>query len=72
MQSERESSICSADAIVWRVLGNTDDGERGISLEALLRRPGLTKALPDQFSKAFREGWTRKGETERFMGLGAH
>lgn len=70
MQSERESSICSADAIVWRVLGNTHDGERGISLEELLQQAGHTKSLPDQFSKAFRERWTHKGSTERFMGRG--
>jgi hypothetical protein len=70
MQSERDSSICSADAIVWRVLGNTNDGERGTSLEELLQQVGLTKSLPDQFSRAFREKWTHKGSIERFMGRG--
>lgn len=70
MQSERDSSICSADAIVWRVLGNTGDGERGISLEELLQQAGLPKPLPERFTRAFRDKWTRKGRSERFMGYG--
>lgn len=70
MQTEAQASICSADKIVWRVLGNTGQAERGVSLEELLQRMGLTKALPDRFSKRFREQWTRGGGTERFMGLG--
>jgi hypothetical protein len=70
LKSERDSSICSADAIVWRVLGNTGDGERGVSLEELLQQAGLSKPLPEQFSRAFRDKWTRKGVSERFMGFG--
>ena len=41
---DAESRICSADKIVWRVLGNTNAVERGISLEevsgALLEASG--------------------------------
>jgi hypothetical protein len=70
MQTEARASICSADKIVWRVLGNTGQAERGISLEELLQKMGLTKALPDRFSKRFREQWTKGGGTERIMGLG--
>lgn len=70
MQSEPQASICSADKIVWRVLGNTGQAERGVSLEELLQKMGLTKALPDRFSRRFREQWTKGGSTERIMGLG--
>jgi hypothetical protein len=70
MQGEKQASICSADKIVWRVLGNTGQAERGISLEELLQQIGLTKALPDRFSKRFREQWTKGGGAERIMGLG--
>ncbi|MCC6427283.1 MAG: type II toxin-antitoxin system VapC family toxin [Phycisphaerales bacterium] len=70
MQGEAQASICSADKIVWRVLGNTGQAERSISLEELLQQIGLSKALPDRFSKRFREQWTRCGGTECIMGLG--
>lgn len=70
MQSDGHASICSADKIVWRVLGNTGQAERGISLEELLQKIGFSKALPDRFSKQFREQWTKRGGTEQIMGLG--
>lgn len=65
-----ESVICSADKIVWRVLGNTNAVERGISLEELLTKSGLTKSLTARFTKAFREQWCKAGSVERFMGQG--
>ena len=64
------SMICSADRIVWRVLGNTDRVDRGISLEELLRGNGLQKPLHARFSRAFRERWCREGVRERLMGRG--
>ena len=70
MRDEPSARICSADKIVWRVLGNTGQSERGASLEELLAESGLTKPLPDRFSRRFRERWTRIGGQERFMGRG--
>ncbi|MFZ4576384.1 MAG: type II toxin-antitoxin system VapC family toxin [Phycisphaerales bacterium] len=70
MQQETQASICSADKIVWRVLGNTGQGERGVSLEELLQHIGLTKGLPDRFSKRFREKWTKGGGADQLWGYG--
>lgn len=67
-----EFTICSADAIVFRVLGNLDLSDRGISLETLLSRLGLGRRLPhDGYTEAFREKHTRKGVAERLQGRGA-
>lgn len=70
LAQDAESKICSADKIVWRVLGNTNATERGISLEEILTKSGLTKPLPPRFTKAFREKWCREGSVEGFMGQG--
>lgn len=65
-----ECAVCSADKIVWRVLGNLHLREHGISLEEMLSACGLTAAVPAHYSKAFREEWTRKGFTEGLQGIG--
>jgi hypothetical protein len=70
LERDAEARICSADKIVWRVLGNTNQTERGVSLEEVLKQSGLTKSLPERFSKAFREKWCKAGSVERFMGHG--
>jgi len=70
LERDADARICSADKIVWRVLGNTNHADRGVSLDEILRQVGLTKALPERFSKAFREKWCRVGSVERFMGRG--
>jgi hypothetical protein len=70
MGSESDARICSADRIVWRVLGNTNQVDRGISLEEVLRQSGLTRSIPERFSRRFREHWCRIGFEERLMGRG--
>jgi hypothetical protein len=65
-----ECRICSADKIVYRVLGNLRLGERGISLEEILQQTGLGRGLRRQFSEAYREEWTKKGFDEGMRGLG--
>lgn len=70
LSRDRDSKICSADKIVWRVLGNTNATDRGISLEEVLTMSGLTKPLPQRFTKTFREKWCREGSIEGFMGQG--
>ena len=65
-----EHSICSADAIVFRVLGNLDRGHPGASLQEVLDKLGLGRRLPQQFTKVMRERWTNQGVTERMQGRG--
>jgi hypothetical protein len=63
--------ISSADAIVFRVLGNLNQGESGVSLEELLIRIGLAKRnLPQQHTKKFRDHYTAMGAQERIQGRG--
>lgn len=70
LDREPEARICSADKIVWRVLGNTNQSDRGVSLEEILQQIGLTRALHYRFSKRFREQWCEEGGREHFMGRG--
>jgi hypothetical protein len=65
-----EHLICSADAIVFRVLGNVDRGQQGVSLQEVLDKLGLGRRLAHQFTKAMRDQWTRQGVTERMQGRG--
>ncbi|MFO8012169.1 MAG: hypothetical protein R6X20_02575 [Phycisphaerae bacterium] len=62
--------ICSADSIVYKVIGNLDRAGQGISLEEVLQRTGLGRGLAWQFTKGFRETWTRKGFQEGLGGIG--
>jgi len=65
-----EYHLCSSDAIVFRVLGALRIAERGISLEDVLSQIGLGRPLPYQFSREFRNRWTKKGFQEGLRGLG--
>lgn len=64
------AKICSADKIVYRVLGNLHMREKGISLEEILDSIGLGRRLRHEFCKAYRKKWTRKGFQEKMRGLG--
>ena len=68
--SQQTCRICSADAIVFRVLGNLKQSHAGISLEETLSEIGLGRRLPWQFTKAFREKWTTTGFQEGMQGVG--
>jgi hypothetical protein len=57
--------------IVFRVLGNIDRSEQGLSLEEILGSAGLGRKLPSQFKRAFRTQYTAKGVEERLQGRGA-
>jgi len=70
LNSDEQYLICSADSIVYKVLGNLDRSEQGISLEEVLQRTGLGRRLTWQFTKGFREKWTSKGFQERLGGIG--
>lgn len=62
--------ISSGDAIVFKVLGNCGCGEQGVSLEEMLNRLGLTKALEWQYTQQFREKYTKIGEQDSIQGRG--
>jgi hypothetical protein len=62
--------ICSADSIVFKVLGATDKSECGVSLEELLDQCGLGRKLDWKYSKAFREKYAHVGFQDRLQGFG--
>ena len=70
IDSPEQCLICSADKIVFRVLGNLKRSDQGISLEEVLQSVGLGIDLPWQFTKRFREEWARKGFGEGLGGIG--
>lgn len=70
LNSTEPCLICSADKIVYRVLGNINRGEQGISLEEILQKIGLGRPLKHHFSKAYHRYWTKQGSQERIQGTG--
>ncbi len=71
VQPARKCVICSADKIVYRVLGAIRLSDRGISLEEVLQGVGLGRALPHYFGKSYRERWTTRGFQNGIQGIGA-
>ncbi len=70
-REQQEYLLCSADAIVFRVLGNMNLGEQGISLEEVLNRSGIgVNDLPWQYTKEFRDKYTKDGATDMIYGRG--
>ena len=70
-QSSESFLISSGDAIVYRVLGRLNLGDRGISLEEVLQKVGLGRAqLPWPCQKKFREKYTKEGEVDAIQGKG--
>lgn len=65
-----ECQICSADKIVYRVLGNMHRADQGVSLEEVLTQIGLGRKLGREFSREYREQWTQKGFQEGLGGMG--
>lgn len=65
-----ESLICSADAIVFRVLGTLDRSHQGISMEEMLAKLGLARKCEWQWTKGFREKWSQDGVTAALQGRG--
>ena len=64
-----EYKICSADKIVFRVLGALRLSEQGVSLEEVFRTVGITHAVGQAYSKKYREQYSRKGFEEGITGL---
>jgi len=70
LRQSDECQICSADKIVFRVLGNLSRAEQGISLEEILQRIGSGRKLQRKFTRQYREEWTKKGFQEKLGGAG--
>lgn len=71
LQQTEECRICSADKIVYRVIGNLRIKEQGISLQEILQQIGLGRTLDQWFTQDYREKWTSKGFEESQYGIGA-
>lgn len=65
-QPGAEAKICSADSIVFKVLGKLRLSAQGISLEELLMAAGCPKTMHEKYGKAFRERWTSAGFSDSF------
>lgn len=70
LKGQDSGQVCSADKIVYRVLGNAGRSENGISLEEVLKQMGFGRSLDRPFTKAYREEWTKKGFAEHLGGRG--
>jgi hypothetical protein len=70
LQQGDACQICSADKIVYRILGNMHCSEQGVSLEEVLKGIGLERKLAHEFSREYRERWTQNGFKEKMHGIG--
>ncbi len=68
VRAKAEHYICSADKVVFRILGCLGKGEQGLSLESILKQCGLTKRLGEELGEDYRKRWTAKGAAEGFQG----
>ena len=64
VKQSHEFLISSGDAIVYRVPGNLNRGEQGISLEEILQKLGLGRIVQNPYSKRFREQYTKQGQQD--------
>jgi len=71
LQATERFVISSGDAIVYRILGNVNRGDPGLSLEEILQKIGIGRSgLPWQYTKTFREKYTKIGQQDFLQGRG--
>ena len=70
LEQPDEYQICSADKIIYRILGCLSRPDQGVSLDEVLGQIGLGRKLGREFTKPYREEWTRKGFQEGLAGIG--
>jgi hypothetical protein len=70
LEQSDKCQICSADKIVYRVLGCLNRPDQGISLDEVLSQIGVGRKLDKKFTKAYREEWTTRGFQEGLAGIG--
>lgn len=69
-EQDESWTFCSADKIAFRVLGNANRSEQGLSLEEVLNTIGFSRTVGKQFTAAFRKKWTHQGFEEGLAGNG--
>jgi len=69
--SGKECLIVSGDSIVYRTVGRLNMGNRGVSLEQILKDIGLQKNLDWRFTEKFRKFYTDKGQQDFIHGFRA-
>ena len=62
--------ICSADAIVFKTIGNLREPDLCISLEKAFSEVGLGRPLDWQYTEAFRKKFLEAGSVDRLQGRG--
>lgn len=71
LRSNQSFLISSSDSIVYKVLGNLNMGEQGISLEEIVQCIGRSRSdLLRQYRKEFRKKCTQDGQRDSIIGLG--
>ena len=68
LHASEDWMVCSSDGAVFRVLGLLGRAEQGISLEEVLIQIGLSRQLKWQYTKNFRERYTRMGQIDSIQG----
>jgi len=67
---DQDFFVCSADAVVFRVLGNLKLTEKGISLEEILDQFKWQRKLDSWFTERWRRQWSQTGLAESLYGGG--
>ena len=62
--------LCSADKVIFKVLGLMGKSEQGISLEEILEQIGLHQKLEEWYTKQFREKYTKMGQIDAIQNKG--
>jgi hypothetical protein len=61
--------ICSSDAIVYKVLGSLNEGDRCISLETLLNSAGMGRKMRNFWCREdYRQQRLREGQQDAIRG----
>jgi hypothetical protein len=68
--SSEDWKVCAADHAVFKILGLLGKSEQGISLEEALDNAGLSHQLEHQYTKRFREKWSRIGQVDSLQERG--
>ena len=67
---QQDCSICSGDAIVYRVLGLTGRTDQGISLQEILDKIGHSRSLTWPYTKEFRQQKSKQGSIDQMQNRG--
>jgi hypothetical protein len=69
-EGNKDLRLCSADGIVFRVLGNLGLSDKGVSLEEVLDQFKMQRKLEHHFSRDARQRWAQEGLADGLYGRG--